>query len=211
MMSKRTANMMMGMAAAIVATNVVAPVHAQETPQSVSITMRDFARCVVRGDREAAVALLASMPGSEAEATIARRLKKKYDDCLALPDTARVSPMLMRGSVAAQLYDQLYGFRPPTAIAPQGYGAKWLTAPDAPTGAVAAPYAFAACVASANAQAAHNLTLSAPGSAAEAAALATLSTGFSACYPKGGTMRLNRIAIRALTAEAMYHLAGAVR
>ena len=189
----------------------VAPAQAQENVQSVSITMRDFARCVVRGDRDSAASLVASMPGSDAEQTLTKRLKKKYDDCLALPDTARVSPMLMRGSVATQLYDQLYGFRSPAGITPQGYGAKWLTGPNAPTGLVAAPYAFAACIASANPQAAHNLTLSGPGSVAEAAAMATLSTGFSACYPKGGTMRLNRIAIRALTAEAMYHLAGAGR
>jgi hypothetical protein len=188
----------------------VTPAHAQEAPQSISITMRDFARCVVRGDREGAAALVNSMPNGDTEAILTKRLKKKYDDCLALPDTARVSPMVMRGALAAQLYDQLYGFRSPTGITAQGYGAKWLTGPDAPTGAIAAPYAFAACIASANPQAAHNLTLSAPGSAAESAALATLSTGFSACYPKGGTMRLNRIAIRALTAEAMYHLAGAV-
>jgi hypothetical protein len=187
----------------------VTPGHAQEAPQSISITMRDFARCAVRGDRDSAAALVGSMPSSDAEAMLTKRLKKKYDDCLALPDTARVSPLLMRGSLAAQLYDQLYGFRSPTGIAAQGYGAKWLTGPGAPTGAVAAPYAFAACIASANPQAAHNLTLSTPGSAAENAAFASLSTGFSICYPKGGTMRLNRIAIRALTAEAMYHLAGA--
>ncbi len=185
------------------------PAHAQEVPQSVSVTMRDFARCVMRGDRDSAAALVASMPGSDAEATLTKRLKRKYDDCLALPDTARVSPMLVRGAIAGQLYDQLYGFRSPAGITAQGYGAKWLTGPGAPTGPVAARHAFAACIASTNPQAAHNLTLSASGSAEEKTALATLSGGFSACYPRGGTMRLNRIAIRALTAEAMYHLAGA--
>lgn len=185
------------------------PADAQEATQSVSVTMRDFARCVVRGDRDAAAALVTAMPGSDAEAAITKRLKKKYDDCLALPDSARVSPTLMRGFVAGQLYDQQYGFRAPTGITAQGYGAKWLAVPGAPIGAVAAPHAFAACIASANPQAAHDLTLSAPGTAQETAALATLSVGFSACYPKGGRMILNRIAIRALTAEAMYHLAGA--
>ena len=136
-MAKRTANAVTAVAALAFAAIGPVPAQAQELLQGVSVTMRDFARCVVRGDRAASVALLASMPGSDAEATMTKRFTKKYDDCLAMPDSARVSAMLIRGSVAAQLYEQTFGFRAPAGITPQGYGAAWLTGPCAPTGVVA--------------------------------------------------------------------------
>ena len=138
---------------------VATPACAQDRdPRDGSVILHDFGQCVVNDARRSAIALLASMPSSASERTIVAQLKRRFDSCLALPDNTRFLPILMRGAVAAALYDQLYASRGPGAIVPQGYGAAWLAGPDAPTGATAVPYAFAACFASANPQAAQFMT-----------------------------------------------------
>ena len=167
--------------------------------------LQDFAQCVVHGDRGSASALLASMPGSPTERMIEKRIRKRFDHCLVLPDSVKLTGMPMRGAVAGVLYQQAHGSRP-LSITPQGHRAAWLTGEASSAPAIAAPYAFAACVASADPVVAHALALSTSRSADEMAALKKLSTQYSACYPRGGTLRLTRITVRALVAEALYHL-----
>ena len=182
----------------------LAPAQAQDAGSAI---VADFAQCVVSGDRDSASALLETVPGSRAEKAMDMRIKRRFDRCLALSNTARLSPVLTRGAIAAVLYRQLYGQRLPTGMMPQGYKVAWVAGSDAPTGGAYAPYAFAACVASANPEAAHSLTISALRSAEGQAAMTALSAGFPACLPKGSRMTINRMTVRALVAEAMYHLA----
>ena len=164
--------------------------------------MRDFAQCVVRGDRGTVQKILVAAPDSPEERAILFRIADGRKGCLGRGKLG-MKGNWMRGALAEQLY--LRSYPDPLSGAPQ---------PDAPLPVAATklqPYhAYADCVVARDAPGADAVLRAEPGSTEEKAAYRQAMPILSSCLAGGEDSKLaiDRTALRGYLAEALYNRRG---
>lgn len=165
------------------------------------------AACLVGRDAGAAERLLATAPHSNAERTEAARLLRLAQRCLRSREAIATSPLALRGAVAESLLEARFAESPaardPAVAAPPWFRPEAATARD-DAAALAPVYALADCSAAHSPALARALLAAEPGAAAEGEALGALGPVWIACAPPGAQLALDRGAIRAILAEALY-------
>ena len=155
-----------------------------------------FGRCFVRNQRNQALSLIATTPGTPEEDQIVRRLVRRGDpNCLFPGDSVTLSVVYLRGVIAEAL------LRSDTGL-PANYRL------PAPTAAEVRNLGdVARCYASGHRTQVQNLLATEPGTAEEVAAVQSLWNDFRVCFPPNTRIRMNATWIRFLLAEALLRLA----
>lgn len=163
-----------------------------------------MAVCTRHHRREAAIALLATVPGSREEsARMQEAIPSGQTECPIKVTRLRISDrsVLMRGALAEALYN---GDR----TKPRASSAlPLIETPRHPVGGSAAAVgrSVARCAVRRRPLEAHAVLKYIPGAAGEERALRALKPTFLACLPPGERLGVSRLVIRALIAEELYH------
>ena len=152
-----------------------------------------FGRCFVEGKRNRALALIATVPGSQEEAQAFGRLNREQG-CLLPGNNISIPTVYYRGIIAEALYHANEGV-PESHILPAPTVDEVRTLSDT-----------ARCYASGHRPQVQGLLATELGSAEQGAAVASLWEGFRACLPPEARIRLNATWIRFLLAEALLRL-----
>ncbi len=183
--------------------------YAQVTP----VDMWTAATCVADNEPGIARALLATLPGSAAEAKMRNQVAEIFTACndgvwVAGDGVARVRPAIAAAMVA---YDIEHGKPRPAAASASPWYAKAVAqgAPGRDFDPVAlGMQEFGTCVVAAAPGPATRLVVSGPGGSEERAAIAALKPALSPCVVQGKPITLKPAALRMLLAEPLYHAMG---
>jgi hypothetical protein len=159
------------------------------------------ASCLVEYNRPRVDAFLKMAPdtaGVEQEARLLGRNACMEGDLLSF------EPNQLRGALFIALYQTQYGVGEPGLVEPSQDAAAW---PRSPAVHFAALQDFAACAVHADPADARRIVLAAPDTRDENAAVDGIRPHLDGCFPKGGTITLNRMALSGILAEALYRLA----
>lgn len=176
--------------------------------------MREVAQCVVDNDAGDVRKLLATVPGSRAEAAVAVRVLDYYGGCS--DNVAASGPISWRdrAELADAALTKRLGRKMPDMTAAAARDG-WALTPGKgmSPGVDYNPSAVGVrmlgdCVVRAMPQAALDLLRSQPGSTAEANAISALAPAVAPCVTGGQSFRVKRAELRLLVAEPLYHLVG---
>ena len=170
------------------------------------------ASCTVGAEPARVRALLATLPGSPAEARAAKRLETTFNAC---SEEAYKLTAGKRGAglfnsradlAAAMALEAAVGGRQPRPGGDAWYATLLKTAPKGGyDGFLVGVQEFGACVVQADTGAALGLVRSAPGSREEAAAVAAMRPALSPCISRGAKLNFTRDELRLAVAEPLYH------
>ena len=158
-----------------------------------------FGRCYANTNRNQALTLIATTPGSTEEEQVFRRLVRGDQHCLYGGTRVTLSVVYFRGVIAEAL------LRSDEAL-PESYR---LPAPS--VAEVRSLDEVARCYASGHRSQVQTLLATEAGSAEEVAAVQSLWEDFRTCLPAEARVRLNATWIRFLLAEALLRLAPEAR
>ncbi len=165
-------------------------------------TIRQLGDCLARTRQRAALALLATRPGTAEEAAASRALLGNNTSCLRHAARLTVGRDIIRGAVAEGLYRSQVSAPPP----PEPLDEKAAAAgPPLPLLAD-----FGQCFAQVRPNEVHSLlTTTRLGTRDEHAALVALAPELGQCFPAGLTISFPAPIVRLALAEAIFHRARA--
>jgi len=182
------------------------PLPAGDTPSG-----PDIASCVVDNDMSDVRALLRTLPGSEAEARVTKKVLIFYGGCSDNKAVAGGLAWRERAEIAeaAAIAAIAHGGADIGAAVQQAGWALALPAGAKPPADYDASSVgmrmLGECVVRANPQGALGLMKADRGSTAEAAAITALSGNFASCLTAGQTLKVKRQDLRLVVAEPLYH------
>jgi hypothetical protein len=192
--------LLLSLAASAAAAAPLAPAGA--APPSVA-GVYEAGRCMVAGDRRAAVALVRALPLDGQVADLSA-LRGSAADCAGPAQGA--SAMLVRGAIAQALFFRdfrVFGREPRTETGLIDLG---LPTESSPGGTRSVElYRWADCVVRNDGAGTQRLLVSAVGSGEENAAIAGLQTYMSACMRGGPQLQVRASEVRSVFAQSAYH------
>lgn len=213
-MERRLTRLVLGAGLAAAAT--AGPATAGIGQGSEAVRLRTASRCVLRQHWEESRQVALALPGSSDEAEAFAKLDSTWRRCFRhqkLPDTPEMRA-LFAGKVAERIYvSTVSWFRRGSKRVHfhTSFPAPVAVATTRPAGEVSPELRAIECAAAAVPNDADRLLRSDPGSKAEAAALAAVSTALGGCLDRGQAVRLRPLRLRAETARAFYRLMGGIR
>jgi hypothetical protein len=161
------------------------------------------ATCLVQYDRPRVDAFLKMTPGTP---RIERESRLIGGSACLQGDRLSYEPGQLRGALFIALYQSQYATGDPGVVDPAQEATAWPQAADVRTAAV---QQFATCAVRADPEDARRIVLASPESSDESAGIDGLRPHLDGCFPKGGSIIFNRMALSGLLAEALYRLAPA--
>jgi hypothetical protein len=194
---------------AAVALLAAQPIYAQSAGVNATraaAELKHVGACLYSKYRGQSVALLASPPGTPAEASLVGSARSHFNDCLS-SDVAGINPDVteLRGAIAEAAYRGTYASDPDFSKldhAPQPLPAAWTSAKVDPTVLVGPD--FAQCVVAADPQNAAALTRTEPRTPEEKAVIRGLAPSLGPCVVKDSKLTLDPTFLRALLSQALY-------
>lgn len=200
-MMKRALGMLLATGAAL----AFASTASADTDSTSVRAIYDAGRCIVDGDRRAAVGLLRSVP-IEADAIDLSTLPRSLVERCGESRLASADPLLVRGAVAQALFFRDFGgigIEPPRSVPLVNLD---LPVQDSPPGTRTHElYRWADCVVRNDQTHSERLLASTVGSAAEEAVIRAMHNYMVACAPAEAVLTVEPAELRSLLAQSAYH------
>jgi hypothetical protein len=178
-------------------------------------------KCLVNVDPKASMALLTTVPGTQASDRAFDKLHRHLPDCLGIgvertkfygTIEVQMKGTALKGAVAQALYRLQFASRPPSSL-PIPASVAPIMPPasdeiyrqlDEKYRQLIASYAFAQCLVYAQPEAVRRLVLSKIASSEESEALSQLRQFMRPCVYKGTTVKADRNSFRLMLAQSLY-------
>lgn len=168
------------------------------------ITMINFAGCLIKYDRRAAMSFLTVFPGTPEFRDRAVRLAKPI--CLK-GGALKFNEQHLRGSLFVQLYAEKFGqSAPPLRAEPINYVTDIAGQDTAKASAYVASRQFVECVARAAPTESRDVVMARIGSSQDDASFKAITPFLGPCLLAGAEVKLSRPALSGLMAEVLYRL-----
>ena len=171
-------------------------------------------KCLVNVDPKASMALLTTMPGTQASDRAFDKLHRHLPDCLGIgvertkfygTIEVQMKGTALKGAVAQALYRLQFASRPPSSLPiPASVAPIMPRAGEEKHPQLIASYAFAQCLVHAQPEAVRRLVLSKIASSEESEALSQLRQFMRPCVYKGTTVKADRNSFRLMLAQSLY-------
>lgn len=196
---------------------VSAPLHAEDAdPQTAAIVFWDYANCALDRDRWRVEEMLSAPKNSDARKRAARDLVLKNDDCLKGGGQLRLTPGIMRDTVAGAYVGRYFkqAVAADFASVPELYPEERMTGAAEPKARLAIGLRrFAECVSRKDFPRVAALLATKPYSDEETALFGELGETMNSCIPveQGTKLGFGRLDLRARLGVVAYELATAAK